>query len=54
MPPSRCCASVNWTLKSALKSLSCEDAQGKVHPIRRLNVCSLASGALDTAVSVTS
>src|SRR5260370_34347614 len=36
MLPSRCCSSVNETLKSRLKSLPSEDAQGNVHPIRRL------------------
>jgi hypothetical protein len=45
---------VNETLKSALKSLPSEDAQGNVHPIRRLYACSFASGARDTAESVTS
>src|SRR2546426_5058580 len=54
MVPSRCCSSVNETLKSALKSLPNEDAQGNVHPIRRLYACSFASGARDTAESVTS
>src|SRR5882672_7786752 len=54
MPPSRCCSSVNRTLKSTLKSLPSEDAQGNVHPIRRLYACSFARGARDTAESVTS
>ena len=54
MAPSRCCSSVNETLKSKLKSLPSEDAQGNVHPIRRLYACSFASGARDTAESVTS
>ncbi len=54
MTPSRCCSSVNETLKSKLKSLPSEDAQGNVHPIRRLYACSFASGARDTAESVTS
>ena len=54
MPPSRCCSSVNETLKSELKSLSNEEAQGKVHPIRRLYACSFASGARETAQSITS
>ena len=54
MPPSRCCSSVNQTLKSKLKSLPNEDAQGNVHPIRRLYACSFASGARDTAQSMTS
>ena len=45
---------MNRTLKSALKSLLTEDAQGNVHPIRRLYACSFASGARDTAESVTS
>jgi len=31
-----------------LKSLPNEDAQGNVHPIRRLYACSFASGARDT------
>src|SRR5271165_6292479 len=53
MTPSRCCSSVNETLKSKLKSLPSEDAQGNVHPIRRLYACSFASGARDTAESVT-
>src|SRR6266542_4217376 len=37
-----------------LKSLPDEDAQGNVHPIRFLYPCSFASGARDTAESVTS
>ena len=45
---------MNPTLKSALKSLPNDDAQGNVHPIRRLYACSFASGARDTAMSVTS
>jgi len=45
---------VNETLKSTLKSLPREDAQGNVHPIRRLYACSFASGARDTAQSMTS
>src|SRR5258708_9502002 len=49
-----CCCSVNEMLKSALKSLPDEDAQGNVHPIRRLYACSFASGARDTAESMTS
>ena len=52
--PSRCCSSVNETLKSKLKSLPSEDAQGNVQPIRRLYACSIANGARDTAQSVTS
>src|SRR6266481_1933366 len=52
MPPSRCCSSVNEALKSALKSPPNEDAQGKLHPIRRLYACSFASGARDTAEAV--
>ena len=36
-------------LKSKLKSLPNEDAQGNVHPMRRLYACSFASGARDTA-----
>ena len=54
MPPSRCCSSVIPTLKSKLKSLPNEDAQGNVQPIRRLYACSFASGARDTAQSITS
>jgi hypothetical protein len=42
------------TLKSKLKSLPNEDDQGNVHPIRRLYACSFASGARDTAQSMTS
>src|SRR6266481_1868840 len=45
MTPSRCCSSVNQTLKSKLKSLPNEDAHGNVHPIRRLYGCSFARGA---------
>jgi hypothetical protein len=41
-------------LKSKLKSLPSEDAQGNVHPIRRLYTCSVACGARDTAQSITS
>jgi hypothetical protein len=40
---------VKETLKSELKWLASEDAQGKFHPIRRLYACSFASGARDTA-----
>ena len=54
MPPLRCCSSVNETLKSKLKSLPDEDAQGNVQPIRCLYACSFASGARDTAANVTS
>src|SRR2546425_5738683 len=54
MPPSRCSSWVNPTLKSTLKSLPSEDAQGNVHPIRRLYACSFARGARDTAQSMTS
>src|SRR5919108_6507649 len=54
MPPFRCCSSVNQTLKSELKSLPKEDAHGNVQPIRRLYACSFASGARDTAQSITS
>lgn len=42
MSPSRCWAVVKETLKSALESLSCEDAQGKVQPIR----CDPETGAI--------
>src|SRR6202043_943645 len=52
--PLRCCSSVNEMLKSRLKSLPSEDAQGNAHPIRRLYACSFASGARDTAQSMTS
>ena len=41
-------------MNEKLKSLPSEDAQGNVHPIRRLYACSFASGARDTAESVTS
>ncbi len=54
MAPSRCCSSVTETLKSKLKSPPNEDAQGNVHPIRRLHAWSFASGARDTAQSATS
>src|SRR2546422_4127126 len=54
MVPLRCCSSVNETLKSGLKSPPNEDAQGNVQPIRFLYACSFASGARDTAESVTS
>src|SRR5207302_8901721 len=54
MPPSRCCSTENQALKSRLKSLPDEDAHGNVHPIRRLYACSFASGARDTAQSITS
>src|SRR6516165_1674753 len=54
VPPVRCCSSVIETLKSKLKSPPCEDTHGKVQPIRRLYACSFASGARDTAASVTS
>src|SRR5207253_1414858 len=54
MLPSRSCCSPPQTLKSRLKSLPSEDAQGNVHPIRRLYACSFARGARDTAESVTS
>src|SRR5262245_20441886 len=54
MPPSRCCCSVKPTLKSKLKSPPNEDAQGNVQPNRRLYACSFASGARDTAQSITS
>src|SRR5438034_1347284 len=54
MVPLRCCSSVNETLKSELKSLPNADAQGNVQPIRALYACSFASGARDTAESMTS
>jgi hypothetical protein len=37
-----------------LKSLLKDDAQGNVHPIRCLYACNFASGARETAESVTS
>src|SRR5215813_15174105 len=52
--PDFCCSLVCAAWKSWLKSLSNEDAQGKLQPIRRLNAWSFASGARDTAQSVTS
>src|SRR5207249_2878264 len=52
--PLGCCSSVNAASKSKLKSLPCEDAQGNVHAIRRLYAASFASGARDTAQSMTS
>ena len=52
--PSRSCSPVNEALKSKLKSLPDEDAQGNVQPIRCLYACSFASGARDTAQSITS
>ena len=42
------------TLKSALKSLPNEEAQGKLQPIRRSYPSSFASGARETAHSITS
>src|SRR5262245_60880820 len=48
MPFLRCCSWVNPTLKSKLKSLPNEDANGNVHLIRRLYACSFARGARDT------
>jgi hypothetical protein len=45
---------VNPTLKSKLKSVPDEAAQGNVHAIRRLYACSFARGARDTADRVTS
>jgi hypothetical protein len=41
-------------LKSKLNFPSAEDAQGKPHPMRLRNPSSLASGARETAASVTS
>src|SRR5215217_272340 len=46
---SRIPSSVNEALKSKLKSLLNDDAQGNDHPIRRLYACSFESGARDTA-----
>ena len=45
---------MNETLKSALKSPPNDEAQGNVQPIRCLYAWSFASGARDTAISVTS
>ena len=42
------------TLKSALKSLPNEEAQGKLQPIRFLNLWSFSSGARETSISFTS
>src|SRR4029079_18809195 len=47
-------AGVCVTWKSWLKSLSKADAQGKFQPIRCWYACSFASGARETAQSVTS
>jgi len=44
----------DWYLEKQLKSVPNEDAQGKVHPIRRLYAWIFASGARDTAQSITS
>ena len=41
-------------MKSKLKSLSFDEAHGKLQPMRRLYACSLSSGARDTAQSITS
>ena len=41
-------------LKSKLKSLSSDEAQENVQPMRRLYACSAAIGARDTATSATS
>ena len=43
---------MNETLKSWLKSLPNDDAQGNVHPIRRLYACSFSNGARETAESI--
>jgi len=45
---------VNPTLKSGLKSLPNEEAQGNFQPIRRWYPRIFASGARDTAMSMTS
>src|SRR5690349_3472659 len=47
-------SSVNETLKSKLKWLGADDAQGKLHPMRSRYARSLSSGARDTAVNATS
>src|SRR3954466_3331179 len=52
--PDRCCSSVRDTSKSKLKSLSFDEAHGKLQPMRCLYACSLSSGARDTAQSITS
>src|SRR5262245_30763818 len=52
--PARSSSSEYPTPKSSLKSLPNDEAHGKVHPIRRRYACSLASGARDTAHSITS
>jgi hypothetical protein len=44
MPPLRCCSSVNWTLKSKLKSLSSEDAEGKVSKSQSRDPASVGTG----------
>jgi hypothetical protein len=54
MVPERCCSSEYEALKTKLKSPPSEDAQGNVHPIRRLDACSFARGARDSAQSMTS
>src|SRR5215204_6928042 len=52
--PSLICSRVNEALKSKLKSLLADDAQGNDQPIRCLYACSFSSGARDTAQSITS
>src|SRR5260370_24913783 len=52
--PLRCCSGVNETSKSKLKSFPNDDAQENVHPIRLLYSFNCASGARDTARSITS
>src|SRR3989440_6702124 len=52
--PERCSSSVRETLKSKLKSLSFDEAHGKLQPMRCLYASSLSSGARDTAKSITS
>ena len=50
----RVCSSLLEKPRSALKSLSADDAQGMLQPMRRLYACSLSSGARDTKSIVTS
>src|SRR6185369_11822476 len=52
--PDRSSCSVYAAPKSEVKSFPTEEAHGKLQPIRRLNACSFASGARDTAQSITS
>src|SRR5215472_17801535 len=54
MAPASHASLVCATPKSRLKSVPCDDANGKLQPIRRLYAWIFASGARDTAESVTS